>query len=74
MPLILSPLIVFFLLMSSSLIFGSPDDYCTFSAHFFIDGCMGTGEPVQRSLFETAHQQALGQGRFYQEFYYYMFC
>jgi hypothetical protein len=69
-PLVLLPLIMFFLLMSSSLLFGSPDDYCTFSAHVFTDGCMGSGEPVQRSLFETAHQQASSQGRFYQEIYY----
>jgi hypothetical protein len=69
-PLILLPLVVFFLLMSSSLLFGSPDDYCTFSAHVFTDGCMGAGEPDKKSLFETAHQQASGQGRFYQEIYY----
>lgn len=59
-------LFTFFSIAVASRRFGSPDDFCTFSAGFFSDGCMGTEMPRTRDFIHSAFIQAESQSRFYQ--------
>lgn len=50
--------------------FGSPDDYCTFSARYFLDGCSSDDQVQMKSLIDASILQASTQSRFYQVLYY----
>jgi hypothetical protein len=50
--------------------YGSPDDFCTYAARFFQEGC-GNGTFIDpRSILEASISQAESQGRFYQIIFY----
>jgi hypothetical protein len=63
--------LTFFLTLTSNFSnYGSPDDFCTYAARFFQEGC-GNGTFIDpRSILEASISQAESQGRFYQIIFY----